>query len=503
MTGAKLNNLSIVAFRIFILLLSWCAILSAQQSVFHSEYITLIDDLSGRYTTINVQENQDIHIETSKLPAIPPFQIAIGDSANNWGHVTSVSNKEIIFTGHTYESEDEIRDIHVFMTDASGGIIWSKAFGGSKDDWPVHSMLGDDSSITVMGQTASYGAGRLDFFFTQIDMRGNLRLFRTYGTTEDDFCNGASHLADGGYVIAGGTRTSTQGSADISVMKIDSAGTLIWSRCFGGYNYESVYSVQETPQGEILLFGYSNTWTAIGADLFVLKLDANGETIWLKLYEGPAEILAGQKASYICDNGQILIAGYGDKSGFGGWDFIVIKLDQEGAVLWSKTLGGEGDDKCRAIIETSNGNILVVGSTTSFGAEDCDSYAVMLNGNGALIWSKCYGGNQSDAFLSVTESELGRYYMSGYTESFGVDGKNQYCVQIDGKVGSNCFVKDVETTSIDVEFSVNEIFPIRSIIQQGVRTTLVKSLPTHNTKLQLETICIKSFEAQSIRSKAY
>ncbi|MFZ8804522.1 MAG: MopE-related protein, partial [Candidatus Calescibacterium sp.] len=119
-------------------------------------------------------------------------------------------------------------------------------------------------------------------------------------------------------------------------------------------------------------------------------------------------------------DGGYVVAGWTSSFGAGGLDIYVLKLDSGGNVQWTKTIGGSGDDVAYSIIQSSDGGYVVAGYTSSFGAGwDWDIYVVKLDSEGDVVWTKTIGGSSYDVATSIIQSSDGGYVVAGWTSSFG------------------------------------------------------------------------------------
>jgi PKD repeat protein len=121
----------------------------------------------------------------------------------------------------------------------------------------------------------------------------------------------------------------------------------------------------------------------------------------------------------------------------------------EDRVLWSRTFGGASADGGRWVCETTDGSILIVGYTYSFGAGDVDLYAVKADGSGNELWSQSFGGAGRDYGYGGCETDDGGYLLVGYTTSYGSGGKDIYLVKTDSD-GNELWSRTLGGPSSDV-----------------------------------------------------
>ncbi|HPN13971.1 MAG TPA: hypothetical protein PLA65_18070 [Spirochaetota bacterium] len=118
-------------------------------------------------------------------------------------------------------------------------------------------------------------------------------------------------------------------------------------------------------------------------------------------------------------DGGYLAAGNTRSSGAGGFDILLMKLDQYGNIEWQKTLGGSLDDKIRVIKKTSDSGYIIIGDTFSFGEGDSDIWVVKLNSAYNIEWEKAFGGTSTETASGIVENSDGSFFVAGNTKSYG------------------------------------------------------------------------------------
>ncbi len=203
------------------------------------------------------------------------------------------------------------------------------------------------------------------------------------------------------------------------VLRLDREGNAKWVRILGGGDYDGFNDVKIAPNGDIIVAGYTKSFGAGDEDVWVLRLDANGNVKWQKTYGGSDWDEANAVA--LAPNGDIIVAGYTDSFGAGGaW---VLRLDANGNVKWQKTYGGSDYDEATTIAIAPNGDIIVAGYTDSFSADDFDFWVLRLDENGNVKWQKTYGGSDSDEAYTIAVADNGDIIVAGWTKSFGVNAE--------------------------------------------------------------------------------
>jgi hypothetical protein len=219
-------------------------------------------------------------------------------------------------------------------------------------------------------------------------------LNQTYGETTADYAFSLVATSDGGFALAGSTQPSTiellLKPADFWLVKTDANGVVEWNRTYGGAKEDYARSLVETSDGGYALAGDTKSFGAGYADFWLVKTDAYGNMMWNQTYGR-----AGYDVVYSLvetSDGGFALAGYTDPYGVEYEDFWLVKTDMYGNMEWNQTYGGAGIDSARSFVETSDGGFALAGSTDSFGAGDADFWLVKTDAYGNLEWSQTYGG---------------------------------------------------------------------------------------------------------------
>jgi hypothetical protein len=307
-----------------------------------------------------------------------------------------------------------------------GSTTFAKAIGGSGEDIAYSIVQSSDGGYVVAGGTSSFGAGNVDIYVVKLDSAGNVQWAKTIGGSSDDEAASIIRSSDGGYVVAGRTLSFGAGGYDIFVVKLDSSGNVQWTKTIGGSSYEWANSIMQSSDGGYVIAGYTKSFGA-GYDMYVVKLDSRGNVQWTKTIGGGND--DGAISIIQSSDGGYVIAGGTESFGAGKTDIYVVKLDSAGNVVWTKTIGGSDDDFAYSIIQSSDGGYVVAGYTRSFGAGYDDMYVVKMDSSGNVVWTKTIGGSYYDGADSVIQSSDGGYVVVGSTGSFGEGGI--YVVKLD------------------------------------------------------------------------
>jgi len=260
-------------------------------------------------------------------------------------------------------------------------ITWEKTFGGTSQDVANSVQETSDGGYIIAGSTRSFGAVGGDVYLIKTDAQGGELWSKTFGGTEGEFANSVQETSDGGYIIAGGTESFGTVGRNVYLIKTDAQGQELWSQTFGGTSLDEASSVQETSDGGYIIAGVTFSFGAGGLDVYLIKTDAQGQELWSQTFGGTSFdfALSVQETS----DGGYIIAGATDFDFSGAvGDVYLIKTDAQGQELWSQTFGGTGLDLGYSVQETSDGGYIIAGETSSFGAGNTDVYLIKTDAQG-------------------------------------------------------------------------------------------------------------------------
>jgi len=365
---------------------------------------------------------------------------AYGGSGTDWGSsVQQTRDGGYIVSGHTYSFGAGGRDVYLIKTNSLGDTLWIRTYGGSGNEVGGCVQQTEDGGYIVAGHTYSFGAGGQDAYLIKTNSLGDTLWTRTYGGSENDRAVSVQQTRDGGYILAGYTY-SFGGSDDVYVIKTDFVGDILWSYAYGA---SGAYSVQQTTDGGYIVAGEIGSYGAGGLDAYLVKIDSLGDTLWSRTYGG-SEDDRGISALQTTDGGYI-VAGYTESFGAGYIDVYLIKTDSLGDTLWAYTYGGSDEDVECFVQQTADGGYIVAGYTESFGSDGRDAYLIKTDSLGDTLWSYAYGGSGVEMASSVQQTEDQGYVVAGYTESFGAGSRDAMLTKLDSR-GNACIGEFVSST---------------------------------------------------------
>jgi hypothetical protein len=335
--------------------------------------------------------------------------------------VIETSDGGYALAGHTKPIDIEDSDYWLVKTDKNGNEEWNQTYGGEKFETAYSLVETSDGGFVLAGDTKSFGAGDGDYWLVKTDKNGNMEWNQTYDNGADERARSLIETSDGGYALAGDISYSSvnpdYGWSEAWLVKTDEKGNEQWSQTHGGTGFDRVYGLVEASDGGYVLGGFTQVWSDEWNDFWLIKTDVNGNLDWNHTYGGerPQEAYTLVKVS----NGGYILAGFRDLSEVERSTFWLVKTDEDGNEEWNQTYGEEKFETAYSLVETSDGGFALVGITDYFAPEGYDVVLIKTNEGGNVEWTQIYGGEMSEVAYSLAVTSDGGFILAGYSSSSG------------------------------------------------------------------------------------
>jgi len=393
-------------------------------------------------------------------------EIAVDGSGNSY--ITGGFQGTATFGNTTLTSAGEY-DLFIAKIDEDGNFLWAKKVGGVGPEYGNSIAVDGSGNSYITGffyGTATFGNTTLtsagyDIFIAKTDASGNFLWAKKAGGTNYD--SGNSIAVDGsgnsyitGYFFGtatfGNTTLTSAGWTEIFIAKIDASGNFLWAKKAGGANNDSGYSIAVDGSGNSYTIGGFEGTATFGnisltsvkdangkftKDIFIAKIDGNGNFLWAK-QAGGANNDSGNSIAVDGSGNSYITGSFDGTITFGnttltsaGSDIFIAKLDGSGNYLWAKKTGGTSVDSGNSIAVDGSGNSYITGffyGTATFGnttltsAGGGDVFISKLDNNGNFIWTKKADGTGDDSGNSIAIDGSGNSYTIGNfqgTATFG------------------------------------------------------------------------------------
>ena len=219
---------------------------------------------------------------------------------------TSDGNLMVLGSTKSYAKNYD-RDLYVAKISTNGDLIWDESFGGDRDEHAGGIQETDDGGALVVGNSTSYGRGYKDIYIAKLNQKGKMVSSFIVGGKKNDSAEALARTKDGNMVLVGYRETGRAGNTDFYVLKMDQNGQKIWSQTYGGEQSDRLNGVVATDDGGIVATGATGSYNSENTDMSIMKLNADGKMLWHKIY-GFKYYEYGNSVATTADGG-VMIAG--------------------------------------------------------------------------------------------------------------------------------------------------------------------------------------------------
>ncbi len=294
-----------------------------------------------------------------------------------------------------------------------GSLVWEKTFGGTSDDRAFYASA-TDGGVLVVGSTRSIIVDQTVAWVLKLDDEGNLLWNKTYPAGKGSEFRYIINLQDGFLLV--GNMFPVAADPNGFVVKIDSQGNTQWNITLSSEKISRIFGAAKAADGFVFA-GLTQTSDNALTNVWLIKINENGNIIWNKTFNTSNDDAARSIATQ--DGYTFFVAGYTDALGDGNFDFLLLKVDSNGNLLGNQTYGGAESDKAYAITPAVDG-FVVAGDTRSEGAGDSDALLIKINQDLQQQWSRTFGGSGFDSptYIKALTDGSG-FVVCGVTFSFG------------------------------------------------------------------------------------
>lgn len=326
-------------------------------------------------------------------------------------------------------------DVSLVKLNSNGDTSWVKTSGTATDDDASEVIKTIDGGFAVVGFSSTNNGGNA--FLQKNDANGNLSWSKIYGSGDansDSWFSSATQASDGSFLLGGYISNYGAGGDDFYLIKTDVSGTVAWTKTYGGGSDDDAYSIAPTNDGGYVLTGMATSFADTLGDVYLVKVNANGDTLWSWTYGSNLTDAMDQANSVqqTSDNGYI-IAGVTVSNSQGEYA-LLIKTDSNGVIQWSKLYGNgttSSDAQAQAVVQTADGGYAFAGYISNYGAGDDDYYLVKTNATGDTVFTRTFGSAGADDASGIIQTTDGGYMISGWTNGFQYGGGHAYYVKVD------------------------------------------------------------------------
>ena len=325
---------------------------------------------------------------------------------------------------------------------------WLNRYNGKGDySDKINCAIADNSGNTYLAGYTVRTGNKKDYFIAKLNSSGDTLWTRTYngsGKKDDEVLAIACDALNNVYVT-GYSKSSNNGD-DIITLKYDLNGALISTLIYNNPSNQDDQgnSISVDVLGNIYVAGQSDSdaSSVSNDDFIVLKYDNTGNIVWSNLYNGIGN-LTDRAVKILTDNsGNVYVTGRSNNGTDD--DYYTIKYNSSGSITWQVALDNGSDDRPSSMYIDASSNLYITGKSNN-GSDD-DIYTIKYNSNGAELWTggivyNGTGGNNDKAYGIVVDGS-GNVYVTGKTDNDPSTTTNyDYCTLKYNSSGSQQWVK--------------------------------------------------------------
>jgi PKD repeat protein len=375
------------------------------------------------------------------------------DSGEDYGQeIILLSDSSYLVTGSTtkYSDSNVKKDFVLLNISQSGELIQEKYYDRGYDDNGMSVLFNKtENSYSIAGYSNYLRSGNYDIYINKLDSVKDILWEKFIGGTQDDRCTSHIQLSDG-FIVVGYTNSYGNGLYDFYLLRLNNDGDTLWTKTYGGESDDFCSSIFQTTDGGLILTGTTNSFGAGGSDIWTIKTNENGDTLWTLTY-GSVDDDEGNYVAELSDGTYAILGMYdrhfdAESAGYDISKIILLRIDPDGNVIDSNLYGPEISlNYGKSFKELEEKNIIITGSVLGNGSNGGTSYVLKVDSTGNEIWSKNIqiGSGWDDFGNSILSDYFGNYIVTGT----GITNRNLY--------NRDLFFFKIESDFPVANFSVN------------------------------------------------
>ncbi len=295
-----------------------------------------------------------------------------------------------------------------------------RSYGGKGMDVGRDIEYTADGGFIIAGTTGSFGSGNTAIYLLKVDSNGIFQWSKAIGGIGVEWGYSVKQTFDKGYAVAGYTNSAGNGGYDIYLVKTDSVGNTLWEKTYGGSNWDFGYCIQQTPDSGFVLCGETYSFGNGNADAFIVKTTKNGDTLWTRAIGSDSTDVAYSIIVY--NDSTYCFTGKTNGAGSGGDDILWGTINKQGAGITTKTFGSTFNDAGYCIEKTPDGGTVIMGETDSSSFNNQEELIMKIRSDQTLEWIHCDASNSTDIGRAVKVRSNGGFITCGISNASGSGG---------------------------------------------------------------------------------
>jgi PKD repeat protein len=274
--------------------------------------------------------------------------------------------------------------------------------------------------------------------FSFISAYAQLTFYKTIGGPNTEVATDFEVHPNGGYIVCGQTLSYTSGASDMFLARLNAIGDTVWVRSYGGASSEFAYGVEILPNGQYWVVGKTASYSFGNFDYMIMRTDSLGNVLYWNEFGGTG---AEEGNSFLLHPvSGYFVGGWASSLGAGGSDFYVARFDGNNQLLWTRTFGGLAGETMNDMQLDTDGGLLLSGTTFTIGQGSADAFVIKTDSSGQMLWNRAYGAAGTDEIRSIMRLPGGGLLFAGQTKPPGTTAQDMMLVRTDS-LGDTLWVK--------------------------------------------------------------
>ncbi len=307
--------------------------------------------------------------------------------------------------GYTHSYGSGKSDLWMLRLDTDGDERWRDYEGGTENDWANDLLETDQGNLLLVGAKINAQSKHRQAWILLTNRVGNFLWSHELNNNDERELKSVIQLRSGDFAAVGLIRSQPKAAADAWVICFNKSGDILWEKIIGGYGQQQANSLAETPEGNMLVAGYQQSDTVNKADVLLAMISRTGEEIWRKKWGKSGNEVANKVL--ISREGEMTVVGWTSSEGNGSLDGLIIRLQTDGTEKWHQTYGGAGKDAFYGACFTPEGGVVATGQYQPVGSPDPACWLVNADQLGKPRWSSFFNGDLAAIGKSVVADANG------------------------------------------------------------------------------------------------
>ena len=302
--------------------------------------------------TISKVRKKDLSVEWTKVFKLKGYDFLYSG--------TRTPDGNYVASGFTNSSGAGLLDCWIVKFNPSGDTIWTRTFGGPKDERGYEVTTTSDNGYVVAATTTSWGSGDIDGLIIKLNAAGEIVWRKVIGEKLIDRTYSIVEVENGDLIISGITNANYPGNSDILLYRLSKDGDIVWRKVMGGAKGDIAHCLLKRPDNTLLMIGYSAEKADSLSYPLILNLNTSGEVI--EKFEVEPGLDIKLIDGYINEQGDCVGTGFMRKSLKSPFDIVLFKLEFVKKKLTIKRLPVSGNaEEAYGSAILSKGHALIVG----------------------------------------------------------------------------------------------------------------------------------------------